>query len=90
METRIKWDVNINDKRNSTKKHIIKSIVGWWGGVATVIRNGSGRTWKRAKRPGAKQQKKGKVGEEEVNEKIGETARISRCRNKTDNISPSE
>ena len=42
------------------------------------------------KRPGAKQQKKGKVGEEEVNEKIGETARISRCRNKTDNISPSE
>ena len=26
----------------------------------------------------------------EVNEKIDETARISRCRNKTDNISPSE
>ena len=36
------------------------------------------------------QQKKWKVGEAEVNEKIGETARISRCRNKTDNISPSE
>ena len=36
------------------------------------------------------QQKKGKVGEAEVNEKKGETARISRCRNKTDNISPSE
>ena len=34
--------------------------------------------------------KKGKEGEAEVNEKIGETARISRCRNKTDNISPSE
>ena len=26
----------------------------------------------------------------EVNEKIGETARISRCRNKTNKISPSE
>ena len=34
--------------------------------------------------------KKRKVGEAKVNEKIGETARISRCRNKTDNISPSE
>ena len=40
--------------------------------------------------PRANQQKKGKVGEAEVNEKIDETARISRCRNKTDNISPSE
>ena len=30
------------------------------------------------------------VGETDVNEKIGETARISRCRNKTNNISPSE
>ena len=45
---------------------------------------------KASEMPGAKQQKKGKVGEAEVNEKIGETARISRCRNKTDNISPSE
>ena len=44
---------------------------------------------KRVKRSGAKQQKNGKVGEVEVNEKTGETARISRCRNKTD-ISPSE
>ena len=33
---------------------------------------------------------KGIEGEAEVNKKIGETARISRCRNKTDNISPSE
>ena len=55
-----------------------------------MLRNDSGRTRKRAKRPGAKQQKKGKEGEAEVNEIIGETARISRCRNKTDNISPSE
>ena len=45
---------------------------------------------KASETPGAKQEKKGKVGEAEVNEKIGETARISRCRNKTDNISPSE
>ena len=28
-----------------------------WGEVAIVIRNDSGRTWKRAKRPGTKQQK---------------------------------
>ena len=34
--------------------------------------------------------KKKAVGERDVNEKIGETARISRCRNKTNNISPSE
>ena len=34
--------------------------------------------------------KNGKVGEAEVNEKIGETSRISRCRNKTNNVSPSE
>ena len=40
--------------------------------------------------PGRNNKKKGKVGEAEVNEKIGETARIGRCRNKTDNISPSE
>ena len=45
---------------------------------------------KASETPRAKHQKKGKVGEVEVNEKIGETARISRCRNKTDNISPSE
>ena len=45
---------------------------------------------KASETPGAKQQKKGKVGKAEVNEKIGQTARISRCRNKTDNISPSE
>ena len=45
---------------------------------------------KASETPGAKQQKKGNAGEAEVNEKIGETARISRCRNKTDNISPSE
>ena len=37
-----------------------------------------------------KKKKKKKVGENDVNEKIGETARISRCRNKTNNISPSE
>ena len=30
------------------------------------------------------------VGETNVNEKIGATARISRCCNKTNNISPSE
>ena len=30
------------------------------------------------------------VGETDVNEKIGVNARISRCRNKTNNISPSE
>ena len=30
------------------------------------------------------------VGETDVNKKIGETARIIRCRNKTNNISPSE
>ena len=30
------------------------------------------------------------MGEMEVNEKIGETARISRCRNKTNKISPPE
>ena len=30
------------------------------------------------------------VGETDVNEKIGETAKISRCRNKTNNISPLE
>ena len=34
--------------------------------------------------------KKRTVGETDVNEKIGATARISRCRNKTNNISPSE
>ena len=55
-----------------------------------MIQNDSGRTWKRAKRPGVKQKKNGKVGEAEVNEKIGETSRISRCRNKTNNVSPSE
>ena len=37
-----------------------------------------------------KKKKKKTVGERDVNEKIGETARISRCRNKTNNISPSE
>ena len=37
-----------------------------------------------------KQQKNGKVGEEEMNAKIGETTRISRCRTKTNNISPLE
>ena len=45
---------------------------------------------KASKTPGAKQRKKGKVGEAGVDEKIGETARISHCCNKTDNISPSE
>ena len=45
---------------------------------------------KASETPRAKQQKKGKVGEVEVNEKIGETARINRCCNKTHNISPSE
>ena len=50
-----------------------------------MILNDSGRTLKRAKRPGKKQQKNGKVCEAEVNEKIGGTARISRCRNKTNN-----
>ena len=33
---------------------------------------------------------KRRVGETDVNEKIGATARISRCCNKTNNISPSE
>ena len=37
-----------------------------------------------------KKKKKKTVGEKDVNEKIGETARISRCRNKTNNILPSE
>ena len=55
-----------------------------------MIRNDSGRTRKRAKRPGAKQQKNGKVGIAEANEKIGETARISRFHDKSNNISPSE
>ena len=45
---------------------------------------------KASETPGAKQKERGKVGEAEVNEKIGETARISRCRNKTDNLSPSK
>ena len=33
---------------------------------------------------------KRRVGETDVNGKIGATARISRCCNKTNNISPSE
>ena len=44
----------------------------------------------RNKKKKKKKKKKKTVGERDVNEKIGETARISRCRNKTNNISPSE
>ena len=42
--------------------------------------------------PGRNNKRKGKKAKRmtEVNEKIDESAMISRCRNKTDNISPSE
>ena len=48
-------------------------------------RNDPGRNKKKKKK-----KKNGKVGEAEVNEKIGETSRISRCRNKTNNVSLSK
>ena len=51
-------------------------------------RNDQGRKKKRKKKE--QQQKNGKVGEAEMNEKIGQIARINRCRNKTNTLSPPE